>query len=104
MHEWAGTFERHWRAQLRRIKERAESTKRSPKALERAQSELLVGNVYLNRGITGAVVERHPFGGFKMSGTGTKAGGNDYLQNFLFSRVVAENVMRRGFTPPIEGE
>lgn len=72
---------------------------RSPKALERAQTELLVGNLYLNRGITGAIVERHPFGGFKMSGGGTKAGGKEYLQNFLFPRVTVENVMRRGFTP-----
>lgn len=75
---------------------------RSPKALERAQQELLVGNLYLNRGITGAIVERHPFGGFKMSGGGTKAGGKEYLQNFLFPRVIVENVMRRGFTPPDE--
>lgn len=75
---------------------------RSPRALERAQHEMLVGNLYLNRGITGAIVERHPFGGFKMSGGGTKAGGKEYLQNFLFPRAVVENVMRRGFTPPDE--
>ena len=75
---------------------------RSPKALERAQNEMMVGNLYLNRGITGAIVERHPFGGFKMSGGGTKAGGKGYLENFLFPRSVAENVMRRGFTPPEE--
>lgn len=75
---------------------------RSPKALERAQTELQVGNLYLNRAITGAIVERHPFGGYKMSGGGTKAGGKDYLQNFLFPRVTVENVMRRGFTPPEE--
>ena len=64
---------------------------------------MLVGNLYLNRGITGAIVERHPFGGFKMSGGGTKAGGKEYLQNFLFPRAIVENVMRRGFTPPDEG-
>jgi RHH-type proline utilization regulon transcriptional repressor/proline dehydrogenase/delta 1-pyrroline-5-carboxylate dehydrogenase len=75
---------------------------RSPKALDRAQAEMMVGNLYLNRGITGAIVERHPFGGFKMSGGGTKAGGKGYLENFLFPRSVAENVMRRGFTPPDE--
>lgn len=75
---------------------------RSPSALERAKQELLVGNLYLNRAITGAIVERHPFGGFKLSGGGTKAGGRDYLQNFLFPRVIIENVMRRGFTPPEE--
>ncbi|MEO6004184.1 MAG: proline dehydrogenase family protein [Opitutus sp.] len=77
---------------------------RSPGALERAERELQCGNIYLNRGITGAIVERHPFGGFKMSGGGTKAGGPDYLENFLFPQVVAENVMRRGFTPPEAGE
>lgn len=75
---------------------------RSPSALERARRELLVGNVYLNRGITGAIVERHPFGGFKMSGGGTKAGGRGYLENFLFPRVIAENVLRRGFAPSTE--
>ncbi|MEO7597534.1 MAG: proline dehydrogenase family protein [Opitutus sp.] len=73
---------------------------RSPSALARAERELLCGNLYLNRAITGAIVERHPFGGFKMSGGGTKAGGRGYLENFLFRRAVAENVMRRGFTPP----
>jgi RHH-type proline utilization regulon transcriptional repressor/proline dehydrogenase/delta 1-pyrroline-5-carboxylate dehydrogenase len=72
---------------------------RSPSALERGRRELMVGNVYLNRGITGAIVERHPFGGFKMSGGGTKAGGRGYLENFMFPRVVAENVLRRGFAP-----
>ena len=77
---------------------------RSPRALERAQRELACGNLYLNRGITGAIVERHPFGGYKMSGSGTKAGGRGYLENFLFPRAVAENVLRRGFTPPEEGE
>ncbi len=77
---------------------------RSPRALERAERELMCGNLYLNRGITGAIVERHPFGGFKMSGGGTKAGGKGYLENFLFPRAIVENVMRRGFTPPLEGE
>jgi RHH-type transcriptional regulator, proline utilization regulon repressor / proline dehydrogenase / delta 1-pyrroline-5-carboxylate dehydrogenase len=77
---------------------------RSPTALERARRGLMVGNLYLNRGITGAIVERHPFGGFKMSGGGTKAGGKGYLENFLFPRVIAENIVRRGFTPPEEGE
>ncbi len=75
---------------------------RSPRALERARQEMLVGNLYLNRGCTGAIVERHPFGGFKMSGGGTKAGGKEYLENFLFPRLIAENVIRRGFTPPDE--
>ncbi|MBP8255682.1 MAG: proline dehydrogenase family protein [Opitutaceae bacterium] len=77
---------------------------RSPSALERVERELMVGNVYLNRGITGAIVERHPFGGFKMSGGGTKAGGLGYLENFLFPRAIAENILRRGFTPSEAGE
>lgn len=72
---------------------------RSPRTLERAEREFLVGNLYLNRGITGAIVERHPFGGFKLSGGGTKAGGRGYLENFLFPRAIAENTLRRGFTP-----
>ena len=73
---------------------------RSPSALARAQRELEVGNLYLNRPITGAIVERQPFGGYRMSGGGTKAGGKGYLENFLFPRAISENVMRRGFTPP----
>jgi RHH-type proline utilization regulon transcriptional repressor/proline dehydrogenase/delta 1-pyrroline-5-carboxylate dehydrogenase len=73
---------------------------RSPSALARARQEFLVGNLYLNRSITGAIVERHPFGGFRMSGGGTKAGGRGYLENFMFPRVIAENSLRRGFTPP----
>jgi RHH-type proline utilization regulon transcriptional repressor/proline dehydrogenase/delta 1-pyrroline-5-carboxylate dehydrogenase len=73
---------------------------RSPRALARAEDEFLVGNLYLNRGITGAIVERHPFGGFKLSGSGTKAGGRGYLENFLFPCAIAENILRRGLTPP----
>ena len=64
----------------------------------------VVGNLYINRTITGAIVARHPFGGFKMSGGGTKAGGRDYLLNFVFPRVVTENVLRRGFAPVEEGQ
>jgi RHH-type proline utilization regulon transcriptional repressor/proline dehydrogenase/delta 1-pyrroline-5-carboxylate dehydrogenase len=64
---------------------------RSPANIQRAYKELEAGNVYINRAVTGALVARHPFGGYKMSGGGTKAGGSDYLQNFLFPRVVTEN-------------
>jgi len=77
---------------------------RSPRNLERVERELVAGNLYLNRGITGAIVERHPFGGYRMSGGGTKAGGRGYLENFLFPRAIAENILRRGFTPPEAGE
>lgn len=59
---------------------------RSPANLQRARHELLVGNLYLNRGITGALVGRQPFGGFKFSGIGSKAGGSDYLLQFVLPR------------------
>lgn len=75
---------------------------RSPKNLQRAREEFLVGNLYLNRGITGAIVQRHPFGGFRMSGIGTKAGGPDYLLQFMLPVNITENTMRRGFAPPTE--
>lgn len=72
---------------------------RSPNNLERAKQELQAGNLYLNRSITGAYVARQPFGAAHLSGTGTKAGGPDYLLNFMNPRVVTENTMRRGFAP-----
>ncbi len=75
---------------------------RSPVNIERVKVEMVCGNLYINRGITGALVERQPFGGFKMSGGGTKAGGREYLQNFLVPRVVTENCLRRGFAPADE--
>ena len=58
-----------------------------------------MGNLYINRKCTGALVFRQPFGGFRMSGVGTKAGGPDYLQHFMVPRAVSENTMRRGFAP-----
>src|SRR5437867_6601861 len=72
---------------------------RSPANIERVKAQLVAGNVYINRSCTGAVVGRHPFGGFKMSGAGTKAGGKDYLLNFVLPRIVTENIMRHGFAP-----
>jgi RHH-type proline utilization regulon transcriptional repressor/proline dehydrogenase/delta 1-pyrroline-5-carboxylate dehydrogenase len=75
---------------------------RSPENLRKARRELVAGNIYLNRGITGALVHRQPFGGFKMSGIGTKAGGPDYLLQFLIPVNVTENTMRRGFAPEAE--
>ena len=72
---------------------------RSPEHLDRARAEFNVGNLYLNRGSTGALVERHPFGGFNMSGIGSKAGGPDYLLQFVDPKLVSENTMRRGFAP-----
>jgi RHH-type proline utilization regulon transcriptional repressor/proline dehydrogenase/delta 1-pyrroline-5-carboxylate dehydrogenase len=72
---------------------------RSPGNIERVKREFRVGNLYINRPITGALVDRQPFGGFKLSGIGTKAGGPDYLKEFLLMRTVTENTMRRGFAP-----
>jgi RHH-type proline utilization regulon transcriptional repressor/proline dehydrogenase/delta 1-pyrroline-5-carboxylate dehydrogenase len=72
---------------------------RSPAAIRRTSEELKAGNVYVNRGITGAVVGRQPFGGFGLSGVGSKAGGPDYLLQFLEPRAVTENTMRQGFAP-----
>ncbi len=75
---------------------------RSPRNIERVKREFDVGNLYINRGITGALVGRQPFGGYRMSGGGTKAGGGDYLLNFLLPRAITENLMRRGFVSPPE--
>jgi RHH-type proline utilization regulon transcriptional repressor/proline dehydrogenase/delta 1-pyrroline-5-carboxylate dehydrogenase len=72
---------------------------RSPANLEYARRELRVGNLYLNRGTTGAVVGRQPFGGLKSSGAGWKAGGPDYVKQFLESRTISENTLRHGFAP-----
>jgi RHH-type proline utilization regulon transcriptional repressor/proline dehydrogenase/delta 1-pyrroline-5-carboxylate dehydrogenase len=72
---------------------------RLPSHLARAAREFRVGNLYLNRKITGAMVGRQPFGGFKMSGVGSKAGGPDYLLQFLEPRTVTESTLRRGFAP-----
>jgi len=73
---------------------------RSPARLRLAAERLVAGNVYLNRGITGALVNRQPFGGYRMSGIGSKAGGPEYLLQFTVPRTVTENTMRRGFAPP----
>jgi RHH-type transcriptional regulator, proline utilization regulon repressor / proline dehydrogenase / delta 1-pyrroline-5-carboxylate dehydrogenase len=70
---------------------------RSPETIARAGRELRAGNIYVNRGTTGAVVGRQPFGGFGMSGVGSKAGGPDYLVQFCDPVVVTENTLRQGF-------
>jgi len=73
---------------------------RSPAHIDRVKRSLRVGNVYINRPIAGALVDRQPFGGFKLSGLGgAKAGGADYLGEFLLTRAVTENTLRRGFAP-----
>ena len=70
------------------------------KKLERARREFHVGNLYLNRKCTGALVGVHPFGGFNMSGTDSKAGGRDYLLLFMQAKVSAEKV--GATTSPLE--
>jgi len=74
---------------------------RKPSHIERAKREFRVGNLYINRGSTGALVGRQPFGGFGMSGVGSKAGGSDYLLQFVEPRASCENTMRRGFAPEL---
>ena len=75
---------------------------RRPSNLAKARRDYRVGNLYLNRAITGALVGRQPFGGFGMSGVGSKAGGAQYLLQFVEPRSVCENTMRRGFAPGLE--
>jgi RHH-type proline utilization regulon transcriptional repressor/proline dehydrogenase/delta 1-pyrroline-5-carboxylate dehydrogenase len=72
---------------------------RSPRHIARARDEFLVGNLYINRGITGALVGRQPFGGGRLSGIGAKAGGPDYLLQFVTAATISENTLRRGFSP-----
>lgn len=74
---------------------------RSPRTLELVRRTFDVGNLYLNRSITGALVARQPFGGHRLSGVGAKAGGEDYLKQFMVARVISENTLRRGFTPTL---
>jgi len=70
---------------------------RSPEHIAAVKKRFRVGNLYVNRKCTGALVDRQPFGGFKLSGIGSKAGGPDYLLQFVLPRCITENQMRRGF-------
>ncbi|MGI8777383.1 MAG: proline dehydrogenase family protein [Acidimicrobiales bacterium] len=74
---------------------------RSPSHIRAAVEELRAGNVYVNRAITGAVVGHQPFGGYGLSGVGSKAGGPDYLFQFVDPRTVSENTLRQGFAPVV---
>lgn len=74
---------------------------RNPSNLEVARKRFRVGNLYLNQGSTGAMVGRQAFGGFAMSGIGSKAGGPGYLLHFSDPRSITENTMRRGFSPDV---
>ncbi len=69
---------------------------RNPRVIARVVRRTPVGNLYVNRGTTGAMVGRQPFGGNRLSGTGTKAGGPDYLMHFVEPVVVTENTVRHG--------
>jgi RHH-type proline utilization regulon transcriptional repressor/proline dehydrogenase/delta 1-pyrroline-5-carboxylate dehydrogenase len=69
---------------------------RNPETVEHVVRRSPVGNLYVNRKITAAMVGRQPFGGNRLSGTGTKAGGPDYLLHFVEPRVVTENTVRHG--------
>jgi RHH-type proline utilization regulon transcriptional repressor/proline dehydrogenase/delta 1-pyrroline-5-carboxylate dehydrogenase len=69
---------------------------RNPQTVDYVADRTPVGNLYVNREITGAMVGRQPFGGNRLSGTGTKAGGPGYLLHFVEPRVVTENTVRHG--------
>ena len=72
--------------------------------IRRANEEFFVGNLYINRKCTGAMVGVHPFGGFNMSGTDSKAGGRDYLGLFLQAKAIARKVAPQSKTVDREGE
>jgi RHH-type proline utilization regulon transcriptional repressor/proline dehydrogenase/delta 1-pyrroline-5-carboxylate dehydrogenase len=71
---------------------------RDPATVASVSARLPAGNLYVNRHITGALVGRQPFGGNRLSGVGSKAGGPDYLLQFVEPRVVSENTMRHGLS------
>jgi RHH-type proline utilization regulon transcriptional repressor/proline dehydrogenase/delta 1-pyrroline-5-carboxylate dehydrogenase len=73
---------------------------RSPSPIKEAIESFQVGNLYLNRPITGSIVGRQPFGGYKLSGLGTKAGGPDYLLQLVLPKTICENTARHGI--PLE--
>ena len=75
---------------------------RSPENIAKVKRRFRVGNLYVNRKVTGALVHRQPFGGFALSGIGSKAGGPDYLLQFVVPRTITENTLRRGFAPTEE--
>ncbi|MBV9278218.1 MAG: L-glutamate gamma-semialdehyde dehydrogenase [Candidatus Eremiobacteraeota bacterium] len=76
---------------------------KDPRKLERARDEFFVGNLYLNRKCTGAMVGAHPFGGFNMSGTDSKAGSRDYLLLFLQAKTVSKKVGAKDAGAKAEG-
>ena len=75
---------------------------RSPAHIEQAKREFAAGNLYINRKITGSQVDAQPFGGYRLSGTGVKAGSPDYLLHFMDARCITENTLRSGLVPTQE--
>ena len=75
----------------------------NPEKIRRAQDEFFVGNLYFNRKCTGALVGVHPFGGFNMSGTDSKAGGRDYLGLFLQAKAISKKVGQQSKTDADRG-
>jgi RHH-type transcriptional regulator, proline utilization regulon repressor / proline dehydrogenase / delta 1-pyrroline-5-carboxylate dehydrogenase len=75
---------------------------RRPSSIEYAQKFFDVGNLYINQGTTGAIVKRQPFGGHRHSGVGAKAGGPDYLLQFVTGKTVTENTTRKGYAPEFD--
>ncbi|MCU1452397.1 MAG: aldehyde dehydrogenase family protein [Acidimicrobiales bacterium] len=74
---------------------------RTPSHIDEAARRLEAGNIYVNRGTTGAMVARQPFGGHRLSGSGAKTGGPGYLTQFANPVVVTENTVRQGFAPDL---
>ncbi|MDH5639349.1 MAG: aldehyde dehydrogenase family protein, partial [Nitrospinota bacterium] len=75
---------------------------RTPSSIRKVTDSLRAGNLYINRGITGAVVRRQPFGGFKRSGLGSaKAGGEDIIRELALPQSISENIVRHGFSPDL---
>ncbi|UCE59542.1 MAG: L-glutamate gamma-semialdehyde dehydrogenase [Phycisphaerales bacterium] len=72
---------------------------RSPAHIDMARRDFAVGNLYINRRVTGSQVDVQPFGGFKLSGTGVKAGSPDYMLHFMDARCITENTARSGLVP-----
>ncbi len=77
---------------------------RSPAHIEQARADCECGNFYINRKITNSRVDLQPFGGYRLSGDGSKIGGPDYLVQFCVGRTVSENTLRRGFAPSRSAE
>ena len=75
---------------------------RSPANIEKVRAECECGNFYINRKVTGSRVDLQPYGGLKMSGSGARVGGPDYLVQFCEPRTITENTLRRGFAPSEE--